>query len=214
MRLLSLICFSIHGLCLSASADGNVTGIVVLDSQRPPDVPAGYRPLTVKPIQAEDQAPAIVWVERKGMAYPKLGTSKVLSIPQRGYQFRPAVLAVQTGTRVTFPNMDDEFHHVCTYSKPYLFDLGQYTKEQKPEPLVFDKPGLVKIYCEIHKHMRCRLLVLETPWFAMTDTSGGFKITGIPSGEYEIKAMLPSEKQVKSTVVISDGKTTQVKLSR
>lgn len=214
MRLFTPICFFLLSLCQSALADGSVSGVVVLDSQRPPDVPAGYRPLTVKPIQAEDPTPAIVWVEKKGMAYPKLRTGKMVSIPQHGYQFRPAVLAVQTGTPVTFPNMDDEFHHVCTYSKPYLFDLGHYRKDQTPEELIFDKPGLVKIYCEIHKHMRCRLLVLDTPWFALTDARGGFKITGIPSGEYEIKAMLPSEKQVKSTVVISDGKTVQVQLSR
>lgn len=214
MRFFTLISFSLLALCQLVLADGSVSGVVVLDSQRPPDVPAGYRPLTVKPIQAEDPTPAIVWVEKKGMAYPKLRTGKTITISQRGYQFRPPVLAAQTGTPVIFPNMDDEFHHVFTYSKPYFFDLGRFRKTETPERQILDKPGLIKIYCEIHKHMRCRLLVLDTPWFAVTDTRGSFKITGIPPGEYEIKALLPSEKQVKSTVVISDGKTAQVQLSR
>ncbi len=214
MRFFILSSFFLFSICRLALADGSVSGVVVLDSQRPPDVPAGYRPLTVKPIQAEDPTPAIVWLEQKGMAYPKLRTSKTVTISQRGYQFRPSVLAVQTGTPVIFPNMDDEFHHVFSYSKPHPFDLGRFRQGETPGSRVLEKPGLIKIYCEIHKHMRCRLLVLDTPWFAVTDTRGSFKITGIPSGEYEIKAMLPSEKQVKSTVVISDGKTVQVQLSR
>ncbi len=214
MRFFTLISFSLLALCQSALAEGSVSGVVVLDSQRPPDVPAGYRPLTVKPIQAEDPTPAIVWLETKGVAYPKLRTGKTITISQRGYQFRPSVLAVQTGTPVIFPNMDDEFHHVFTYTKPYLFDLGRFRKTETPERQILDKPCLIKIYCEIHKHMRCRLLVLDTPWFALTDTRGSFKITGIPPGEYEIKALLPSEKQVKSKIVVSDGKTVQVQLSR
>lgn len=214
MRSFTLISFLLLTLSQLALADGSVSGIVVLDSQRPPDVPAGYRPLTVKPIQAEDPTPAIVWLEQKGMAYPKLRTGKTLTISQRGYQFRPPVLAVQTGTPVIFPNMDDEFHHVFSYSKPHPFDLGRFRQGETPGSRVLDKAGLIKIYCEIHKHMRCRLLVLDTPWFALTDTRGSFKITGIPAGEYEIKALLPSEKQVKSKVVVSDGKTVQVQLSR
>ena len=214
MRSFPLISFLFLTLYQSVLADGSVSGVVVLDSQRPPDVPAGYRPLTVKPIQAEDPTPAIVWLEQKGMAYPKLRTGKTLTISQRGYQFRPPVLAVQTGTPVIFPNMDDEFHHVFSYSKPHPFDLGRFRQGETPGSRVLDKPGLIKIYCEIHKHMRCRLLVLDTPWFALTDLRGGFKITGIPPGEYEIKALLPSEKQVKSKVVVSDGKTVQVQLSR
>lgn len=214
MRFFTLISFSLFAVCQLALADGSVSGVVVLDSQRPPDVPAGYRPLTVKPIQSEDPTLAIVWLEKKGMAYPKLRTGKTVTISQRGYQFRPSVLAVQTGTPVIFPNLDDEFHHVFSYFKPQPLDLGRFRKEETPAAQVLEKPGLMKIYCEIHKHMRCRLLVLDTPWFALTDARGGFKITGIPAGEYEIKAMLPSEKQVKSTVVISDGKTAQVQLSR
>lgn len=214
MPRIALISFFVFACCRLASAGGGVSGVVVLDAQRPPAVSPGYKPQTVKPIQGEDATPAIVWVEKAGMVYPKTRAGEFVRIQQRGYQFRPAVIALQTGASAEFPNMDEEFHNVFSYSKPRRFDLGRFRKDETSPRITFEKPGLVKIYCEIHQHMRCRLLVLDTPWFAVTDTRGRFKISGIPAGEYQIKALLPSEKEVKSSVVISDGKTAQVQLSR
>ena len=210
----ALVSLFVFALCRFALADGSVSGVVVLDSQRPPAVSPGYKPQTVKPILGEDATLAIVWVERAGMVYPRTRAGEFVRIQQRGYQFRPAVIALQTGASAQFPNMDDEFHNVFSYSKPLRFDLGRFRKGEASPPVTFTKPGLVKIYCEIHQHMRCRLLVLDTPWFAVTDTQGRFKITGIPAGEYQLKAMLPSEKTVQSTITISDGKTVSVQLSR
>ena len=73
---------------------------------------------------------------------------------QQHFQFLPAVLPVQTGTLVEFPNLDDSYHNVFSYSKAKRFDLGRYRKDEKPPAIVFDKPGAVKLYCEIHEHMR------------------------------------------------------------
>lgn len=201
-------------LCRMVMADGAVSGVVALDVQRPPAVSPGYKPQTVKPIRGEDATPAIVWVEKAGMTYPKTRAGEHVKIQQHDYQFRPSVIVLQTGASAEFPNMDEEFHNVFSYSKPRRFDLGRFRKDEKSPNVTFDKPGLVKIYCEIHQHMRCRLLVLDTPWFALTDARGRFKITGIPAGEYQLKAMLPSEKIVQSTITISDGKTTQAQLAR
>lgn len=198
----------------SAHADGMVQGNVVLDAQRPPQVDAGYKPKTLRPVQPEESAPAIVWLERPGMTYPKSRVAEVIRIRQRGYQFRPAVIAIQTGGSADFPNEDEEFHNVFSYSKIRRFDLGRFRKDEASPRVTFDKPGLVKIYCEIHQHMRCRVLVLDTPWFAITDTQGRFKITGVPDGDYQIKAMLPSEKTVQSSVTVIQGKATSVQLSR
>ncbi len=211
---LSLVSLFVFLLCHFASADGGVSGVVELDSQRPPAVSAGYKPLTVKPIQSEDRTPAIVWVERVGMVYPRTRAGEHIRIVQRGYQFRPAVIAVQTGARAEFPNMDDEFHNVLSYTKICEFDLGRFAKGTPSAQVSFTKPGLVKVYCEIHQHMRCRIMVLDTPWFTLTDEQGRFSIKGIPPGEYQIKAMLPSEKTVKHTITIRDGQTTPVQISR
>jgi plastocyanin len=202
------------GLSQSALADGSVMGVVALDTPRPPAVSPGYKPQTVKPIQHEEATPAIVWVEQSGTLYPKSRVKDVQRIVQHGYQFRPAVCVLQTGASVEFPNMDDEFHNVFSYSKPRRFDLGRFRKDETSPRITFDRPGLVKVYCEIHQHMRCRILVLDTPWFALSDRQGQFKITGLPAGEYQIKAMLPSEKVVTSTLTIRDGQTASVRLSR
>ena len=214
MRFLILTSLATLALYAPLWAGGSVSGVVVLDTPKPPAVDAGYKPQTVKPIQAEDVTPAIVWVEKSGITYPKTRVNEVVRIEQRGYQFRPAISAVQTGASADFPNQDDEFHNVFSYSKPRRFDLGRFRKNELSPRITFDKAGLVKVYCEIHQHMRCRILVLDTPWFAVTDSQGRFKITGIPAGDYQIKAMLPSEKNVQSPVVIHEGKTTQVQLTR
>ena len=195
-------------------AHGTVEGTVVLDSLRPPEVEPGYKPKTLKPVQAEESGLAIVWLESPGITYPRTRVGEVVRIRQNGYQFRPSIVALQTGASAEFPNEDDEFHNVFSFSKIRRFDLGRFRKSEPSPRITFDKPGLVKIYCEIHQHMRCRVLVLDTPWFSITDNQGRFKITGLPAGEYEIKALLPSEKTLQKKVTVIDRKSTTVQLAR
>ena len=128
-------------------------------------------------------------------------------IRQNGYQFRPSILAVQTGTTVEFPNEDDEFHNVFSYSKTKRFDLGRYRKYEPAKLASFDKPGLAKIYCEIHHHIRCLVLVVDTPLFTTTDTAGRFKMKDVPAGDYTMKVFLPSEKIAESKITVKDGQT-------
>ena len=62
---------------------------------------------------------------------------------------------MQTGTRVEFPNLDDTYHSVYSYSPAKRFDLGRYRRDERPIPWVlFDKPGLITLRCDIHEHMR------------------------------------------------------------
>ena len=194
-------------------ADGSIEGTLVLDQPKPVQTSAGYKPVTKQPIQKPEPFVAIVYLENKTAAYPKAGTD-VIKIAQKGYQFSPSVIALQTGSRVLFPNMDEEFHNVFSYSKSKRFDLGRFRREDDSPAISFDKPGTVKIYCEIHQHMRCILLVLDTPWFTRTDERGGFKLSKVPAGDYTLKAFLPSERVVEMPVTITDGKTTKVELKR
>lgn len=214
MKAVFLVGLMVFSTALSALASGMVQGTVVLDALRSPSVDAGYKPKTVKPIESEEAATALVWLERETGNYPQTRAAEVISIHQRGYQFRPSFVALQKGASAEFPNRDDEFHNVFSYSKLRRFDLGRFRKDEPSPRIRFEKAGLVKIYCEIHQHMRCRVLVLDTPWFAATDTQGRFKISGLPPGDYVIKAMLPSEKTVQSRVTVTEGKTTPVQLSR
>jgi plastocyanin len=200
---LPALLMAIHGLSF---AGGTIEGVVMLDEMKPAPTKPGYKPQTIKPVQKAESAPAIVYLEGvKGVA-PK---GKPVTIRQQGYQFRPAMTVVQTGTPVLFPNEDDEFHNVFSYSKPKRFDLGRFRRDEVSTAVVFDKPGLVKIYCEIHQHMRCMVLVVDTPHFTMTDMTGKFRLPNVPAGEHLLKVLLPSEKTLEMRVTVVDGKTTK-----
>jgi plastocyanin len=196
-----------------AQANGSVEGSLVLEPMKPSTGP-GYRIQTKNPVQTPDPQVAVVYLESDAGKYPKTRSDVVLKISQRGYQFRPAVIAIQTGSRVLFPNEDDEFHNVFSYSQAKQFDLGRFRKDENSPVLTFDKPGLVKVYCEIHKHMRNLLLVLDTPWFTTSDERGRFALSGIPAGNYSLKAFLPSERIIQARVTVMDGKTSTVDLAR
>lgn len=198
---------------LAAAAEASVEGSVMLDQARPHPTAPGYKPQTVKPIEKPEAFGAIVYLENATGIYPKPG-SGIIQIEQKGYQFRPAITAVQTGSRVMFPNMDDEFHNVFSYSKTKRFDLGRFRKDEESPAIYFDKPGVVKIYCEIHQHMRCILLVVDTPWFAKTDEKGRFKIPRVSPGSYTLRAFLPSEKVLSMPVTVPASGTIKVELKR
>ena len=106
-------------------------------------------------------------------------------------------MAVRTGTQVAFPNHDDEFHNVFSYSRAKRFDLGRFRKDEQSPLITFDQPGLVKIYCEIHKHMRSLLLVLDTPWFVETDSGGRFQIDVRSAGQLSL-ARVPAHRRRRS----------------
>jgi plastocyanin len=194
-------------------AQGTVEGTVSIEPMKSATDP-NYRVKTKNPIQPPEPQVAIVFLETEDGKYPKARTDEVVRIGQRGYQFRPAVTAVQAGTRVSFPNQDDEFHNVFSYSPVKRFDLGRFRKDESSPVVTFDKPGLVKIYCEIHKHMRNLLLVLSTPWFTTSDAQGRFVLKDVPPGEYWLKAFLPSERVLQTRVSVADGKTTEADLNR
>ncbi len=195
----------------SAEATGSVAGTVALGDVKPVPLPPGYKARTKKPIADPDAPRAIVYLERDDGVYPA-SPAPVADIGQEGYQFRPGVTAVRTGTQVAFPNHDDEFHNVFSYSRVKRFDLGRFRKDEQSPLITFDQPGLVKIYCEIHKHMRSLLLVLDTPWFVETDTEGHFELARVPPGDYRLRAFLPSEETLDGRVTVVAGKTIQTAL--
>jgi len=129
---------------------------------------------------------------------------------QKGLQFTPALLPVQRGTRVAFPNKDGLYHNVFSYSKPKRFDLGRYLTEEPAPSQVFDQPGVVKLYCEIHEHMRATILVLDTPHFGRTGTNGSFRLEGLPAGKFKLKAWLDEKTTLERDVELKPGATVRV----
>lgn len=108
-------------------------------------------------------------------------------IDQVKRQFVPHVSVVQTGTAITFPNKDNFEHDVYSFSPAKKFELHLY-HGVPANPVVFDKPGLVVMGCNIHDTMVAYLLVVDTPWFAKTDAAGNASIDNLPADNYRITA--------------------------
>jgi len=173
-----------------------IEGKVTLPKPEPWTTPPPRYAGQVGEVSPPDPPVAVVYLEGQfptAVTRPVAVTNQVL---QMGAQFRPALLPIYVGTPVSFPNGDDFYHNVFSYSKPKRFDLGRYRKEDRPAPVVvFDKPGVVKLYCEIHKHMRGVILVLDTPYFTSTQTNGDYKLQNLPAGNFLLKAWI-DEKHV------------------
>ena len=105
-------------------------------------------------------------------------------------QFLPAVLAVRSGTRVSFPNRDDIRHQVYSFSPAKRFELRLY-KDTPSEPVLFDKPGLVVLRCNIHDWMVGYIYVTDDPWFAVSDEAGKLHIDDLPVGRYHVTLWHP-----------------------
>jgi hypothetical protein len=104
---------------------------------------------------------------------------------QQDTSFQPPVLVIPVGTSVEFPNRDPFFHNVFSYSAAKRFDLGRYPRGES-RTVVFDRAGIVKVYCEIHQWMRSAVLVVENPFHAQVEADGDFTIPGVPPGRYRL----------------------------
>lgn len=129
---------------------------------------------------------------------------------QKNIAFAPDLLPVLVGSSVEFPNMDDTYHNVFSYSKTKRFDLGRYRKEEKPTSVVFGKPGAVTIHCEIHDRMRGTILVLESPYFKKTDTNGNYRLENLPPGKYMLKAWVAGDDIREHPVDLKSGSLLRV----
>jgi hypothetical protein len=125
---------------------------------------------------------------------------------QKGVLFEPSVMAVSVGTTVDFPNLDPFFHNVFSFSKTKKFDLGRYPTGES-EAVTFDKPGLVKVFCEIHASMRAYVHVLETPYFAVAEQDGSFAITNVRPGTYTLHCWQENLPDLTRTITITGDST-------
>ena len=107
--------------------------------------------------------------------------------------FVPSVLPIVVGTTVDFPNNDTVFHNVFSLSKTQPFDLGIY-EQGGSRSVTFDQPGLVKVYCNIHPQMVGHVVVLPTPYFAVTDAAGHFVIRQAPLGRATVRTWYPASR--------------------
>jgi plastocyanin len=119
-----------------------------------------------------------------------LPAARPAQIEQRNKTFLPAISVVQTGTAIEFPNNDTVRHHVYSFSAAKVFELKLYAG--KPEkPVVFDKPGVVVLGCNIHDRMAAYVVVVDTPWSAISQSDGVARIADVPTGDYQLQLWHP-----------------------
>lgn len=152
------------------------------------------------------------------------GVSSVLSgdnvvMDQRDLTFFPHVLPVLVGTTVHFPNNDKVDHNVFSLSRAKKFSLGSY-KPGEIKTVLFDKPGIVELRCDVHAEMAAYILVMKNPFWAMTDQAGRFEIPDLealksygmsgveplPPGKYVLKTWHEKLKTKRISVTVEkDG---------
>jgi plastocyanin len=201
--------FSIIPASLLASTA--VEGRVELPKSHAAPVQAKRYEIVTKAGVLSTQPPlAVVYLDGN---FPQPASLPLKEIAQKELTFVPALLPIEVGTRVEFPNLDDAYHNIFSYSPTKRFDLGRYRPEERPIPsVVFDKPGLVTLRCDIHEHMRGLILVLSTPYFVMTDTAGRFRLDKLPAGHYTLKAWIDSRTTRERPVELREGQTLHVDL--
>jgi plastocyanin len=146
-------------------------------------------------------------------AFPRPASQPTKEVAQKDLTFIPALLPIRVGTKVEFPNLDETYHNIFSYSPAKRFDLGRYPPKENPPPsVVFDKPGLITLRCDIHEHMRGLILVLETPYFAITDPQGHFRLTNLPDGHHLLKAWINSKTTLQQPVDLKSGAALQLHL--
>jgi plastocyanin len=159
-----LVLAAIAGAAPSAAVSGRVT---MLDKENQP---------------GDDVGQAVIWLSGVStQPRPPVQTD----MGNSGKEFSPHVLVVPLGSTVSFSNYDPFNHNVFSLSEENPFDLGLYGRGES-RSVRFDKPGLVRVYCNVHAQMSAAVLVRDTPWYTQPATDGSFVLSGVPVGNYTL----------------------------
>jgi plastocyanin len=136
--------------------------------------------------------------------------AKPADIDQKGMKFIPHVLPVVKGTTVEFLNSDPLGHNV--FSPEGHYNLGTWPQGQM-HAHTFLKPGVYTQLCRVHAEMAAYVVVLDTPYFAVTHPDGSFDIPNVAAGEYTLVAWSETLNEGKQKVTVVDGKPLKVQLT-
>ena len=140
----------------------------------------------------------VIWLTPK-QAMPLTTPPSGTMLVQKNKSFSPHVLAVMQGTEVEFPNRDPFFHNVFSIYHGKPFDLGLY-ESGSSKRVKFVRVGVSYIFCNIHPEMSAAVVVLTTPYFAVTGPDGTFSIVHVRQGSYKLQLWyeLASESELES----------------
>ncbi len=192
----------IQYLSLSAFAV-DFSGVVELTEKGKPADKREYQDTVIYFVPNEPVAKGSMLTETKEMKMEKKN-------------FSPRVLPVTTGSTVNFPNLDPILHNAFSISTNNNFDLGLYSGGEK-DAHVFDKPGLVRVYCNVHHAMVGYILVFDNAFFTKIEDNGNFKLAGLPETSGKLFIWHPRAKVIKkevSTSSLQTGETFKLNLSK
>jgi hemoglobin len=142
--------------------------------------------------------------------YPMSGkyskrTAKRRVVEQRNKTFLPRLLAVPPGSSVAFPNMDSFYHNVFSTSSTQMFDLGLF-KNGKSRSVKLDKPGLIRLGCNVHASMAAFIFVIDAPNYVPVDGAKEFVFRSLAPGKYKARVWSErSEQPTELEIKIKDG---------
>jgi high-affinity iron transporter len=165
-------------------------------------------------------SPAVVYLEREDdrgsesanagavVAGPSASPAALTLVNQRGLQFVPRVQAIEVGRTLRFTNDDSETHNVHVVSPG--FDFNQSMAPGQPRDFIPERPGLVKLTCDIHIHMRGYVIVSPTPWFQICNRGSDFRFEGVPDGRYTLVAWHEMGDPERREVVVEGGRSVEL----
>ena len=181
---------------------------VAKPAERRPDVSA---PGSAGPRDVSDLNRGVVYLETAPQAAFDDREPGRAVIDQRNERFVPHLLAVTVGTVVDFPNNDITYHNVFSLSRAKRFDLGRYAAG-KSKGVRMDRPGVVRVFCDIHSHMSAFVLVFNHPYFDVTDEDGRFELPALAPGTYTLVGWYEGEARITRPVTVPPGGWAEIDL--
>ncbi len=165
---------------------------------------------------SEVKGQSVVYVEAiPGKTFP--APAAHITMDQKGLMFSPHIVAIQLGTTVEFLNSDSVAHNVfwpaISGNKKLGHNLGTWPQGQR-QSFKFDNPGIVPLFCNVHPDMAAYLIVSPTPYFAVTDKTGVYKIENVPDGSYTVTAWNEGAKNKSNPVTVSGDATADFTLTK
>jgi hypothetical protein len=193
---------------------GTISGHVKLTTRVRAPLPSSAYPTRTVAASSVPTLPEIRNVVMYLRDVPFRGPLPVMKaeLRQENETFIPHVVAVTKGSWVDFPNDDPFFHNVFSLSSAGTFNLGRYPRGQT-RARQFNKPGLVKVYCDIHSHMSASILVLNHPYFAIPALDGTFELPDVPPGRYTLVGWHERVGERAVAVRVENGKDTSIELT-
>jgi plastocyanin len=192
------------------TTSGSLTGRVKLTmATSRKSTAAAYDRRSISPRAKPLPEPRNVVIYFEGIAAEIDPAAMQAAIAQKDEQFVPHVVAVTAGSSVAFPNDDPFFHNVFSLSRGSSFNLGRYASGVT-RARTFSRPGIVKVFCELHSHMSAVVRVFDHPWFTIPDDEGAFSIAGVPAGTHTVVAWHERIGERRDRVTIRPGRPTEV----